>query len=59
MAKELHDHPLTEEREGIPKNKVLIDREFKYLFKHAEVYWDRSHVVVDRDEYNNIKKTSK
>lgn len=59
MKHELHNHPVTEQHEGIPNNKNLIVQTFEYLFKHIKSYWDVNHVVVDRTEYNNIKKRSK
>lgn len=57
MKHELHNHPITESRECIPKNKVLIDKEFVSLFEKTEEYWDTNHVIVDRKEYDKIKQS--
>lgn len=54
-VQELHNHPVTEMREGIPKNKVLVDPEFAHLFRKTWDYWDNYHVIVRRSEYESIK----
>lgn len=57
--KSLHSHPVTEQRDGIAKNKVLVDKEFEFLFNRVFTYWDEEHILVSRDEFNTIKKSGK
>ncbi len=52
----LHNHPITEEREGIPPDMVIVDTMFKGLFSQWWEYWDPNHVMVLRSEYENFKK---
>lgn len=51
---ELHNHPVTEMREGIDSEKVLVDIEFKELFSEVWEYWDNKHVIVLRREYEEL-----
>lgn len=56
MKHELHNHPLTEHDENFPEDKVLIDREFKHLFKESWEYkFDSRHFVASKAEYIAVK----
>lgn len=57
--KSLHSHPVTEQRDGVVKNKVLVDKEFEFLFNRVFTYWDEEHILVSREEFNTIKKSGK
>lgn len=52
---ELHNHPMTEYRENIPEDKVLVDKEFGWLFSQIWEYWDDNHVIVPRSEFDKLK----
>lgn len=54
--KRMHSHSLTEQGVGIAKDKVIVDKEFSFLFNNVS-YWDEDHVIVNRNEFNEIKKT--
>lgn len=56
---QLHNHPVTEEREGIASDKVLVDKCFAGLFENIEPYWDDNHVIVSKETYLAIKKVEK
>lgn len=49
----LSNHPITEMREGIPSDKVVVDEQYKDLFSSYEPYG--VHIVVSKREYLNIK----
>ncbi len=51
---ELHNHPMTEERENIPSDKVIVDREFANLFSTYENYL--GHIIVSKNEYLKLKQ---
>lgn len=53
---ELHNHPMTEYRGNIPKDKVLVDKEFRRLFSQTWEYWDDNHVIVLRSEFDKLRK---
>lgn len=53
---ELHNHPITEYRENIPKTKVLVDKEFGRLFSQTWEYWDDNHVIVLKSEFDRNRK---
>lgn len=52
---EMHTHPITEEREHIQKDKVLVDAEFKSLFTHIFPWYDNTHIVVYRKDFEELK----
>lgn len=52
---ELHNHPMTEYRENIPRDKVFIDKDFEKLFSQTWEYWDDNHVIVLRSEFDKLK----
>ena len=45
---ELHNHPMTEERENIPPDKVIVDAKFAPLFSSYEKYF--GHIIVSKEE---------
>ena len=51
---EMHNHPMAEERSGIPKDKVIVDADFKSLFVKFD-WHDGRHIVVDKKDYEKIK----
>lgn len=56
---ELHNHPMTEQREGIDAENVLVDKEFEELFSQSCEYWDGKHIIVSRSEYEELKNNNK
>ena len=52
---ELHNHPMTEERENIPPDKVIVDAKFAPLFSSYEKYF--GHIIVSKEEYLKLKFT--
>lgn len=51
---EMHNHPMTEERDGIPKDKVIVDEQFRSLYAKFDWYYG-NHIVVLRSDYENLK----
>jgi len=50
----IHNHPMAEQRENIPKDKVLVDVRFKEKFSKSFPYWDSNHIIVLRCEYEKL-----
>lgn len=53
--KRLHSHPAVETRYGVDIDKVLVDKEFEYLFDNVFTYWGNRLILVSRDEYLKLK----
>ena len=51
---EMHNHPMTEEKDGIPKDKVIVDEQFRSLYTKFDWYY-RNHIVVYRSDYEALK----
>lgn len=55
MEHKLHTHPRSEVLNKIPKDRVIIDEEFKHLFKCYKPLQNKpKHGVVYLNEYNQI-----
>ena len=51
---EMHNHPMSEKRSGLTKDKVIVDSEFKSLFVKFDWY-DGNHIIVYKNDYERIK----
>lgn len=53
---EIHTHPRSEILYKLPLYQVIVDEEFKHLFKWYQEIPDKpGHIVVKRSEYLDIK----
>ena len=50
---ELHRHPVTEQRDHIPEDKVIVDSEFKDRFSSYIRYYG-NHILVSKAEYHKL-----
>lgn len=51
----LHTHPKSQILNNIPKDRVIIDEEFKHLFKcYKPVPNKPGHIIVYLNEYKSI-----
>lgn len=53
MAHTIHNHPNLEAKIKLEKNKVIVDLDFFGPFSKF-TYYDRSHIIVDKTEYQQI-----
>lgn len=55
MKHELHTHIKSEILHSIPRDRVIVDSDFKHLFKcYKDVPNMPGHIIVYKNEYNHL-----